>query len=109
MNSVDEYEAGIKIAGNSRHWRSLCNSNFFMLGAKEHGHDGLVQWRADMEARDKSIAKSQLLNKAEEGNVAAMTKLYNITPKKPDNRLKRDLPKVTPSNISDITARMNKK
>jgi Mor family transcriptional regulator len=61
-----------------------------------------------MEARDKSQAKAMLIEKAEGGNVAAMTKLYNISPKKIDNRLKKELAEVTPSNISEITERMNK-
>jgi len=108
MESVDEYEAAIKLVGNIKNWRLLCNSSWFVTGWKEHGHEGLTQWRKDMEARDKSRAKAMLMEKAEGGNVAAMTKLYNITPKKADNRLKKELAAVTPSNISEIAERMNK-
>jgi len=109
MDSVDEYEAALKICGTMKAWRALCKSNWFMLGYTEHGHEGLVQWRKDMEARDKSAAKKLLQQKAEEGNVAAMTKLYNITPKKPDNRLKKQAEKVTPSKVVDLTERMKGK
>lgn len=90
MNSIDEYDAAIKLVGNMKNWRQLENASWFMNGIPEMGHEGLKQWRKDMEARDKSIAKAQLQDKALEGNVAAMTKLYNISPKKADGRLKKD-------------------
>ncbi len=109
MDSVDEYEAGMKIAGNMKNWRALCKSTWFMIGYSEHGHEGLRQWRKDMEARDKSLAKIQLKEKAEGGNVAAMTKLYNMSPNKTDNRLKKKEEKVAPSKVTDIMDRMKGK
>jgi len=109
MDSVDEHDAAIRLLGNMKAWRALCRSTWFMTGYTEHGHEGLHQWRKDTEARDKSLAKKQLLEKAENGNVAAMTKLYNITPKKPDSRLKAKLPTVTPSKVVDLTTRMKGK
>lgn len=102
MSCVDEYEAAMRIAGNMKNWRQLCSADWFMNGAVEHGHEGLKRWRLDMEARDKSLAKSQLIEKAEEGNVAAMTKLYNINPKKPDGRIKDKAKKPTTSKVVDI-------
>ena len=78
MSCVDEFEAAIKIAGTMANWRKLEGANWFMNGMVEHGHEGLKQWRKDMEARDKSLAKRQLQEKAEEGSVQAMTKLYNM-------------------------------
>ena len=109
MDSTDEYEAAMKICGTMKAWRALCRSNWFMTGFKEHGHEGLHQWRQDMEARDKSLAKQQLQAKADEGNVAAMTKLYNIAPKKPDSRLKKIEEERTPSKVVDLTERMKGK
>jgi len=109
MDSTDEYEAGIKIAGSLKAWRSLCNARWFMEGYPEHGHEGLKQWRLDMEARDKCAAKKLLQKKAEEGNVAAMTKLYNISPKKPDGRVKEVKQNQSPSKIVDIAERMKGK
>jgi len=109
MNSTDEYEAAQKLVGNMKAWRALCKATWFMNGFSEHGHEGLHQWRKDMEARDKSLAKVQLLEKAEGGNVAAMTKLYNMTPKKPDSRLRQKLPSTTPSKVVDLTERMKGK
>lgn len=78
MGCVDEYEAAIKLVGNMKNWRNLCRSKWFMEGMIEYGHEGLVNWRADMEARDKSLAKMQLLEAAERGSVQAMNKMYNI-------------------------------
>lgn len=109
MNSVDEYEAAIKIAGNMNNWRKLCNCAWFMEGMVEYGHDGLRQWRLDMEARDKSIAKKQLQEKALEGSVQAMTKLYNIgekkiLPKKPVSKLKQK----SESNVLDLANKINR-
>lgn len=109
MESVDEHEAAIKLVGNMKNWRALCLSKWFIEGWKEHGHEGLAVWRDDMEARDKSEAKAMLMDKAGQGNVAAMTKLYNMSAKKADKRVKKFLEDVTPSNISEITERMEKK
>ena len=109
MDSVDEYDAAMKVVGTMKAWRSLCEARWFRIGCKEHGHEGLIQWRKDMEARDKSTAKKQLQEKADAGNVAAMTKIYNMNPKGLDKRLKKKLPDITPSKVSDITARMEGK
>lgn len=80
MSCVDEYEAAHTLMGNMKAWRNLCNCDWFMNGEPRTGHEGLKQWRLDMEARDKSLAKQQLKVKAEEGSVQAMVKMYNITP-----------------------------
>ena len=109
MDSIDEYDAATKICDNMYQWRKLCKANWFMNGRKEHGHEGLIQWRLDMEARDKSLAKVQLQAKAEEGNVAAMTKLYNMTPKKVDGRVKEKAQPDNTDKIVDITQRMQGK
>jgi len=110
IESVDEYDAAIKICGTMKAWRALCEAGWFLSGWREHGHEGLVQWRADMEARDKSQAKQQLLDKAAEGNVAAMTRLYNMAPKKPDNRLKKKEDRNdTQTKVIDLAERMRGK
>ena len=89
MDSVDEYDAAMKIAGNMKNWRKLCNCAWFMDGSVEVSHEGLKQWREDMEARDKSKAKAQLLEKALEGSVQAVTKIYGIEGKKPKKTAKK--------------------
>ena len=76
MSSVDEYEAAMKLLGSTRHWRRLCGLKWFMNGIPEKGFDGLKSWRKDMELRDKSKAKRQLMDSAEAGVVSAQRALY---------------------------------
>lgn len=76
IGSVDEYEAALRIVGSTRHWRRLCGLRWFMEGIPEKGFDGLKSWRKDMEMRDKSKAKKQLMESAEGGNVSAQRALY---------------------------------
>ena len=54
-------------------------------------------------------AKEQLKRKAEEGNVAAMTKLYNMSPKSKDKRVKVVVKEDNTDKIVDIEARMKGK
>lgn len=89
MNSVDEYEAAIKLVGSLRHWRKLEGLKWFMDGRTELSFEGLKQWREDMELRDKSISKEQLIEKAKEGNVAAMRSLQTMSRKKTSNKTNR--------------------
>ena len=108
MSSVDEYDAAIKLVGNMRNWRKLCDCAWFMQGVPEVGHEGLEQWRKDMEMRDKSRSKAQLQDKALEGNVAAMTKLYNIGGVVNDGRIKKAKPakKGNASKVVDIAKKI---
>lgn len=76
MSSTDEYEAAMKILGSMRHWRRLCGLKWFMEGIPMSGFDGLKSWRKDMEMRDKSKAKRQLMDAAEAGVVSAQRALY---------------------------------
>lgn len=76
MDSVDEYDAAMRIVGNLEHWRKLCSLNWFMEGIPEKGCTGLKQWREDMQRRDQSLAKAKLLEAVNEGNVNASRFLY---------------------------------
>lgn len=76
MASTDEYDAAMKIVGSMRHWRRLCGLQWFMNGIPQAGFDGLRSWRKDMEMRDKSTAKKQLMDSAEAGVVSAQRALY---------------------------------
>lgn len=76
MGSTDEYEAAMRIVGSTRHWRRLCGLKWFMDGIPMSGFEGLRNWRKDMEMRDKSKAKAQLMESAETGNVSAQRALY---------------------------------
>ena len=106
MSCVDEYEAGIKLMGNMKAWRQLCSCDWFMNGDPRTGHEGLVQWRKDMEARDKSIAKQQLKVRAEKGSVPAMVKLYNITPAQAKAVKKKVQENPQDNKVVDILKRM---
>lgn len=78
MNSVDEGEAALKLVGSYGHWRKLCNLKWFKEGITEYGFEGLNQWRADMQTRDKTTAKRRLIQAAESGNVPAQRYLYEL-------------------------------
>lgn len=109
MESIDEYDAAIKLVGNMRNWRKLCNCSWFMQGAPEHSHEGLVQWRRDMEARDKSKAKAQLLEKALEGSVQAMNKIYSIEGIQPPKTEKKGSKKPSASStVIELAKALNK-
>lgn len=71
MSCVDEYEAAIKLVGNMKNWRELEGAAWFMDGCAITGHEGLKSWRADMQARDASLAKELLIEQTKEGNTTA--------------------------------------
>ena len=108
MNSVDEYDACMKIVGSLDHWRKLCALDWFMegkvVGTGENTYrlSGLRQWREDMKQRDASLAKRQLLEQAENGSVPAQRLLFESSkPKavKPKEEIK------TNSTVSDLSKR----
>lgn len=87
LESVDEYEAAIKLVGSWQHWKRLCNIKLFVEGPPEHrseGWEGLKEWRKEKELRDKSQARELLWQAAKEGNVTAQRTLYD--PKEPVGR-----------------------
>lgn len=79
MNSVNEYEAAMKIVGDMRHWRRLCGLKWFMEGSEEKAFDGLRQWREDKAMKDQAELMQLLKEQAENGNVNAQKTLYDIT------------------------------
>lgn len=107
MSSVDEYDAAIKITGSMKNWRLLCSAAWFMEGAPEIGHEGLVQWRKDMQERDRSIAKRQLAEAAAAGNVTAMKTLYTSKTIKGKTPTKSQV-KREDSKVVNLTNRMSK-
>lgn len=105
MHSIDEADAALKLVGSLAHWRRLCGLKWFMEGAQEMGHEGLIQWREDMRARDATAAKRVLQDQASTGNVAAARKLYDEATKKKVGRPKdvADASEVkTASNIKEL-------
>lgn len=92
MDSVDEYDAAMRLVGNLEHWRKLCGLKWFREGVAGVVSIGLDQWREDMAARDASKAKAQLLKSVEEANVNASKFLYEASTKKKAKNLKEEKP-----------------
>lgn len=109
MESSDEYEAAMRLVGSMQHWRKLCSQAWFLNGIDVHSFEGVKQLREDMSARDKSIAKQQLMAAAHEGNVTAMKTIYGESPIKPVGKPRKgqgnnkQADDVTRSIVSDIT------
>lgn len=109
MESVDEYEAALRLVGDMGHWRKLCSLKWFVEGLPQFSWEGLAQLRSDMASRDKSVAKKQLLEAASEGNVTAMKTVYGETSKQPVGRkAKSTSSKVDSSVESSIVANITK-
>jgi len=63
MESVDEYDAAMKLVGSMSHWRKLLSCSWFMNGDPKVNFPGLNTWREDMKARDANLAKRVLMDK----------------------------------------------
>ena len=78
MHSTDETEAALKLVGSLKHWRKLCDLDWFVNGHKQRGFEGLNQWREDMVARDRTRARKALLKLSDVNSAAA--KQVALTP-----------------------------
>lgn len=79
MDSVDEYDAAMRIVGSVAHWNKLCGCKWFMQGWPGYpAHRGLQAWREDMKSRDLSLAKSVLMDAAKKGSHAAAKTLSDV-------------------------------
>lgn len=77
LESVDEYDAAMRLVGNWKHWQRLCENRWFSEGWDQFNFEGLNSLRETMKARDRSTAKAQLLHAAEQGNVTAAKILFD--------------------------------
>lgn len=80
MDSIDEYEAAMRIVGSTRFWDRLCRSSWFMKPTPTNpvpGFDGILSWRQDKLAMQQNKVRRILLDKAEEGDVAAARKIFD--------------------------------
>lgn len=73
MNSVDEFEAAMKLVGSLYHWQALCSKDWFM--------QELRQWREHMALRDYSFAKRAILKDVKGGDGPAARKLLEMSNK----------------------------
>jgi len=72
MESVDEYEAALKIVPNLKVWDHLKDASWFANGDPAHSFEGLKAWREHMKQRDASTARAALFSKiATTGDVTA--------------------------------------
>ena len=78
MHSIDEADAALKLVGSYSHWRKLCSLQWFINGSVAYGFEGLAQWRKDMSERDKTAAKTVLLEQMADGNITAAKALDKI-------------------------------
>jgi hypothetical protein len=102
MESVDEYEAAMKLVGNMDHWKKLCSLKWFVEGRPEVGHMGLNAWREHMTLRDESMAKKILMEKAQQGDTAAAKKLLDVAKQEKKIEGKKKKPKENASG-EDLT------
>lgn len=85
LESIDEYDAALKLVGDLGHWRRLTSQNergeyscnWFMMGTE--AFEGLLQWREDMRLRDESMAKARLMEQSDLGNVTAAKALMEAS------------------------------
>jgi hypothetical protein len=71
LESVDEYEAAMRLVGSWKHWQRLCDNKWFSEGWEPFNYEGLNSLRETMKLRDKSAAKRKLMEAMDSGNVTA--------------------------------------
>ena len=79
MDSVDEYDAAIKLVKNLKNWGKLVNAHWFMEGSTAHKHEGLIVWREHMRMRDASASKKALQVRMKDGDTAAAKAIFAET------------------------------
>jgi len=111
---VDEYDAAMQIVGSWEHWKKLSNIDWFLNGlltSQGYRYTGLVDWRYEMQMRDESTAKRQLLEQAEGGNMSASRYLHEAAKKSTSKAGRPQKPtkqKETSSTVTQIYNRLKK-
>lgn len=97
MQSVDEYDAAMKLVGSMAHWEKLLRCKWFTDGV-ETVFRGVNSWREDMKKRDVSLAKRVLMEKANDGDISAAKALHAIQETKQakgrPNKVKQEEPAI---------------
>lgn len=79
IESTDEYDFALKAFGNKGHLDKLKDIAWFRDGWQGcQTFRGYNAWLADMDERDASIGKKVLIEKAQDGDVAAAKKLIDM-------------------------------
>jgi hypothetical protein len=96
MDSVNEYEAAMRIVGNMQHWRKLCTLDWFMNGLVNSSGvpitTGLAQWREDHQMQSEAVTLGALQDAMRNGNVQAAKYLHEITRKLTSPRKAKETP-----------------
>lgn len=105
MESTDEYEAGIKIAGSYLNWQILARENTWFY--REH----LPIWRQHMAMRDASLAKKKIIENTKAGQTTAANslKVWDKETKKVSRRNKTTESTSMPSSLVVDIEKFNKK
>lgn len=106
MNSVDEYDAALKLVGNLDHWRILTSCEWFIEPDPDHMFTGLAQWREDMKQRDASIAKAVLMKNAMKGDTNAAKAMMAID-KETKKERGRPTKEVVGETDNDVLSKIN--
>ena len=101
MNSIDEYDAAIKLVGSMAHWRKLCKLGWFLKKIHTKDTSGLIQWREDMALRDMSRAKEIIQESLFAQKCTKEGELYSVTDSNAAKKL-LDLAK-SPANVGNVT------
>lgn len=92
MDSVNEYEAAMRIVGDMHHWRKLCELDWFLHGVPKAKDkritSGLLQWREDHAMKREAEQLQLLTAAAQTGNVQAAKYLNEYTGKKLSSKSK---------------------
>lgn len=82
MDSVNEYDAAMKLVGSMDHWNKLCDCTWFMNGITQNGNlicRGLKHWREDRELKREAEALRALEVARDNGNVQAARYLHEMS------------------------------
>lgn len=93
LESADEYEAAMRLVGNWKHWQKLCENKWFSDGFDQFNFEGMNSLRETMKMRDRSLAKTKLIEAVQQGSVTAAKILLdgtNGTVKKPQRRSSKE-------------------
>lgn len=90
MDSIDEFDAGIKLAGSILNWKVISREDSWFY--KEH----LCEWREHMAMRDASLAKQKIIENTKAGQTTAANSLKTW-----DKEIKKAGRKMKPSNKAE--------
>lgn len=98
MDSVNEYEAAMRLVGDMEHWRKLCETEWFLNGIFQGQiqiTNGLRHWREDHSMKREAEALRALEAARDDGNVQAAKYLHEMVAKVSKERKKPEVKEVS--------------